>query len=152
MIQAIWHYFRTARSLPLRIFSISPKFGSAARLSRERDEFGERGEKNMVSPLQQKIRVSGPVVITANRLFDGAVVHRSASGAWTEELGSAQILWSAAEAQNALRAAQSEGLEAVGAYVAPIDASEDTAQPGNLRELIRKSGPTFDSPSDRAAA
>ncbi len=106
----------------------------------------------MVSPLQQKIRVSGPVVITANRLFDGAVVHRTASGEWTEELGEAQVLWSAEEARKALKAAQDDGLEAVGPYVAPIDASEASAQPGNMREFIRTSGPTFVLPSDAGAA
>lgn len=106
----------------------------------------------MVSPLQQKIRVSGPVVITANRLFDGAVVHRTASGQWTEEFGDAQVLWSAEEARKALTAAQSDALEAVGPYVAPIDASEDSTRPGNIREFIRTSGPTFVLPSDADAA
>jgi hypothetical protein len=109
----------------------------------------------MVSPLQQKLRVSGPVVITANRLFDGAVVHRTPSGQWTEELGAAQILWSTAEAQAALEAAKGDGLAAVGPYVAPIDTSEPEAQPGNLREFIRARGPSFALPSDgpeRAAA
>jgi Protein of unknown function (DUF2849) len=103
----------------------------------------------MTSPLQQKIRVSGPVVITANRLSDGAVVHRMASGSWTVELSQAQILRTADEAQRALKAAQGEGLEAVGPYVAPVDASEASAQPGNLRELIRTNGPTFPLPSDK---
>ena len=102
----------------------------------------------MVSPLQQKIRVTGPVVITANRLFDGAVVHRTASGDWSEHLSDAQILWSAEEAKKALNAAQGEGLEAVGPYVAPTDASETSTQPGNLREFIRASGPTFVLPTD----
>jgi hypothetical protein len=102
----------------------------------------------MVSPLQQKLRVSGPVVITANRLSDGAVVHRTVSGEWTLELSAAQILWSAEDVQSALKAAQSDGLEAVGPYAAPIDASDDEAQPGNLREFIRARGPTFALPSD----
>jgi hypothetical protein len=104
----------------------------------------------MVSPLQQKLRVNGPVVITANRLADGAVVHRTKSGEWTQMLAEAQILWNAPDVQSALKAAQAEGLEAVGPYAAPIDASEDNAQPGNLREFIRASGPTFALPSDEA--
>jgi hypothetical protein len=106
----------------------------------------------MASPLQQKIRVTGPVVITANRLFDGAVVHRTASGEWSEELDDAQILRSAEEAQKALKAAQGEGLEAVGPYVAPIDTSAASAQPGNMREIIRRNGPTFALPSDEGKA
>jgi hypothetical protein len=104
----------------------------------------------MVSPLQQKLRINGPVVITANRLSDGAVVHRTMSGEWTQALAEAQVLWNAAEVQSALKAAQAEGLEAVGAYAAPIDASQEDAQPGNLREFIRASGPTFALPSDEA--
>jgi hypothetical protein len=106
----------------------------------------------MVSPLQQKIRVSGPVVITANRLSDGAVVHRTAAGQWSEALDDAQILWSTEEARNALKTAQGDGLEAVGPYVAPIETSEASAQPGNIREFIRISGPTFVLPSDTGAA
>jgi len=102
----------------------------------------------MVSPLQQKLRISGPVVITANRLSDGAVVHRSKSGEWTEKLSAAQVLWTAAEAQSALAEAQSDGLVAVGPYVAPVDASKASAKPGNLREYIRTCGPTFALPCD----
>ncbi len=107
----------------------------------------------MVSPLQQKIRIAGPVVITANRLADGAVVHRTASGAWREQLDEAEILVSAEAAQKALKAAQREGLEAVGPYIAPIvSGSEASPRPGNLREAIRTSGPTFDLPSNSGAA
>ncbi len=102
----------------------------------------------MASPLQQKLRVTGPVVITANGLSDGAVVHRGKSGQWTARLSAAQILWTAAEAQHALSEAQSDGLVAVGAYAAPIDASKPSAEPGNLREYIRACGPTFALPCD----
>ena len=35
----------------------------------------------MTSPLQQKLKITGPVVITANRLGDGAVVYRTARAA-----------------------------------------------------------------------
>ncbi len=106
----------------------------------------------MTSPLEQKIRVHGPVVVTANRLSDGLVVHRTPAGHWSERLGEAQILWSAEEAQKALKAAQGDGLEAVGPYIAPIDMSADAAKPGNLREFIRASGPTFSLPSDAPIA
>jgi hypothetical protein len=109
----------------------------------------------MASPLQQKLRINGPVVITANRLSDGAVVHRTAAGEWTEELSAAQVLWSAEEAQHALKAARSDIQAAVGPYVAPVATGEAAAKPGNLREFIRASGPTFALPSngpERAAA
>ena len=108
----------------------------------------QMGRSTMTSPLEKKRRINGPVVITANRLSDGAVVHRTKSGEWTRQLAAAQILWNAEEVQSALKAAQAAGLEAVGAYAAPIDASQEDAQPGNLREFIRTSGPTFALPSD----
>ena len=41
----------------------------------------------MTSPLQQKLKISGPVVVTANRLGDGAVVYRAADGRWTTRTG-----------------------------------------------------------------
>jgi hypothetical protein len=106
------------------------------------------GQQAMASPLQQKLRVSGPVVITANRLSDGAVVHRTKAGLWTESLSAAEVFWTAVEAQSALKEAQADFLAAVGPYVAPINAGETAAQPGNLREFIRASGPTFALPSD----
>ena len=106
----------------------------------------------MASPLQQKLRVTGPVVITANRLHDGAVVHRTASGEWTEDLGKAQILRTAEDALKALKAANTDGLNAVGPYVAPVEAASESAHPGNLREVIRAGGPTFVLPSDADAA
>jgi hypothetical protein len=136
--------------IPLEIFLTSGKL-----LATCKAHSSKSGQQAMASPLQQKLRVSGSVVITANRLSDGAVVHRTGAGQWTEELSAAQVLWSAEEARDALKAAQSDAQAAVGPYVAPIAASEAAAEPGNLRELIRVSGPTFALPSDlphRAAA
>jgi hypothetical protein len=100
----------------------------------------------MTSPLQQKLKISGPVVVTANRLADGAVVYRGAR-AWTTKLDSAAVTTSAAVAQDLLAAAKADGLHAVDAYVAPVKVTEDgEVRPGNLRELIRSSGPTIDIP------
>ena len=31
----------------------------------------------MTSPLQQKIKITGPSIITANRTWDGAVIYRT---------------------------------------------------------------------------
>jgi hypothetical protein len=105
----------------------------------------------MVSPLQQKVRVKGPVVVTANRLFDGSVIYRTAAGLWTDKLGGAEIFRSAKEALKTLKAAQGESLEAVGPYLAPIEQGEPFARPANLRERIRINGPTFVLPSEATA-
>jgi hypothetical protein len=36
----------------------------------------------MTSPLQQKIRITGPSIVTANRTVDGAVVYRNSAQGW----------------------------------------------------------------------
>jgi len=100
----------------------------------------------MTSPLDQKIRITGPVVVTANRLGDGAVVYRRTNGGWSTTLDDAAILTSAAAARDLLAAANADGGSAVGAYLAPVTLAADGAvRPGNLRELIRAGGPTVEA-------
>ena len=99
----------------------------------------------MTSPLDQKIKIKGSVVITANRLADGAVVYRTADGKWTTDLDQAIVVTTADEATVLLQAAAGEGVLAVGAYPAPVEIGPDKhILPGNLREWIRLRGPTVD--------
>jgi Protein of unknown function (DUF2849) len=100
----------------------------------------------MTAPQQQKLRVTGPVVITANRLFDGAVVYRTHRGGWTTGLADAAIAHNAEDASLLLAAAAADGLNAVGAYVAPVRLEANRIAPGNLRELIRWRGPSVALP------
>ena len=100
----------------------------------------------MVAPTQQKLKVHGPVVVTANRLRDGAVVYRAELGGWTTSLEAAAIVHNAQDAKALLAAASAEDLEAVGPYIAPVDTTGGVVMPGNLREQIRMAGPTFDLP------
>ena len=101
----------------------------------------------MTSPLQQKVRINGPVVVTANRLSDGAVVYRSDEDGWTAELTRARVATTAQDAAALLAGATADGNIAVGAYVAPVRLGHDgTIEPGNLREKIRARGPTIDLP------
>jgi hypothetical protein len=90
----------------------------------------------MTSPLEQrKIKITGPVVVTANRVGDGAVVYRRADGGWSTHLDDAAV------------ATDSADLRAVGPYVAPVKlAPGGHVRPGNLRELIRLGGPTIELP------
>lgn len=99
----------------------------------------------MTSPLEQKkLKNTGPVVVTANRVADGAVVYRSADGDWTTELDGAAVAGNAESAQALIAAAAADDLRAVGAYAAPVTfASGGRLRPGNLRELIRLNGPTI---------
>ena len=101
----------------------------------------------MTSPLQQKLKITGPVIITANRVGDGAVVYRAADGRWTTRLERAAVATTAATAGALLSDAVADDLGAVGAYVAPVAVDRNGAvRPGNLRESIRLRGPTFDLP------
>ena len=101
----------------------------------------------MTSPLEQKkIKVTGPVVVTANRVGDGAVVYRRADGGWTTKLDGAAVATNADGAQALMSAAVADDLGAVGPYVAPVKLSSGGhVRPGNLRELIRLGGPTITS-------
>jgi Protein of unknown function (DUF2849) len=101
----------------------------------------------MTSPLdQKKIKVTGPVVITANRTRDGAVVYRHAEG-WTTNLGDAAVVVDAAGAQTLMAAAAADDLGAIGPYIAPVQVlTGGQVRPGNLRERIRVGGPTIELP------
>jgi hypothetical protein len=103
----------------------------------------------MTSPLdQKKIKIAGPVVVTANRVDDGAVVYRSPDGGWTTELGGAAIVIDADSARALAEAAASDDLHAIGPYIAPVKLLPGgNVRPGNLRELIRRAGPTIELPA-----
>jgi len=101
----------------------------------------------MTSPLEQKLRITGPVVVTANRLGDGAVIYRTDGGDWSTRLQQAAVVTTAAAATTLLAAANADDIGAVGPYVAPVRRDADGAlQPGNLREMIRHAGPTIHLP------
>jgi uncharacterized protein DUF2849 len=104
----------------------------------------------MTSPLEQKhkLKIAGPVVVTANRLGDGAVVYRTPDGVWSTRLREAAVVTTAPAATDLLAAAVADDISAVGAYVAPVRQGADGhPQPGNLRESIRLAGPTFALPT-----
>ena len=106
----------------------------------------------MTSPHEQKLRIKGPVVVTANRLTDGAVVYRTADAAWTTDLAAAAVVTTAPAAQDLLKGAVADDVGAVGPYVAPVEVTADhRVLPGNLRERIRLAGPTIDLPGAASA-
>jgi hypothetical protein len=102
----------------------------------------------MTSPLdQKKIKITGPVVVTANRVGDGAVVYRRADGGWTTHLDDAAVATDAGGARHLMDAATADDLRAIGPYVAPVKlGSAGEVRPGNLREFIRLGGPTIELP------
>ena len=91
----------------------------------------------------KKGRNEGEKVVTANRLRDGVVVYRASDGAWTEDLGAAEVV-EAEVAIGALAAAQADELAAVGAYLMDVDTDAGIVPDGRgrLRETIREAGPT----------
>jgi hypothetical protein len=101
----------------------------------------------MTSPLEQKIKITGPVVVTANRVGDGAVVYRRAEGGWSTNLADAAVATDAIVARELIKAAAADELRAVGPYIAPVKLTPDgEVRPGNLRERIRFAGPTIELP------
>jgi hypothetical protein len=101
----------------------------------------------MTSPLQQKLRINGPSVVTANRTTDGAVIYRTAHNSWSTDLSDAAIVREAEPARALLAAATADDIGAVGAYIAPVEIGVDGAiRPGNLREKIRRNGVTIALP------
>jgi len=101
----------------------------------------------MTSPLEQKIRITGPSIVTANRTFDGVVIYRNASQGWSTDLSEAAIVRTVAEARALLAESVADDIGAVGAYIAPVDINDGgNVKPGNLRELIRQRGVTIELP------
>lgn len=101
----------------------------------------------MTSPLQQKLKITGPVVVTANRTTDGIVIYRTARG-WSPKIEDAAVVTTADAALALLKEANADSIYAVGPYVAPVTiGSNGKIVPGNLREKIRTQGPTFELPA-----
>lgn len=101
----------------------------------------------MTSPLQQKIKITGPSVVTANRTWDGIVIWRTAAKGWSADLSDAAIVRTADEARALLVESVADDVGAVGAYIAPVEIKDSgKIKPGNLREHIRLQGVTIDLP------
>ena len=99
----------------------------------------------MTSPLEQKIRITGPSIVTANRTADGAVIYRNRTNGWSTDLSDAAIVRNADEARTLLAEAVADDVGAVGSYIAPVNVKEgEQVKPGNLREHIRQRGVTID--------
>ena len=101
----------------------------------------------MTSPLQQKIKITGPSVVTANRTSDGVVIWRTGAKGWSTDLADAAVVRTADDARTLLAEAIDDDLGAIGAYIAPVEVKEGgKVVPGNLREHIRLQGVTIDLP------
>ena len=101
----------------------------------------------MTSPLQQKLKITGPSMVTANRTWDGVVIYRTAQQGWSTSLADAAIVRTSDEARTLLNEANADDVGAIGSYIAPVEI-KDTGKiaPGNLREQIRSEGLTIELP------
>ena len=101
----------------------------------------------MTSPLQQKLKITGPSVVTANRTWDGGVIYRTTAKGWSEQLADAAIVRNADEAKALLAESVADDVGAIGPYIAPVQVDDaGKILPGNLREQIRRDGVTIDLP------
>ena len=101
----------------------------------------------MTSPLQQKIKITGPSMVTANRTWDGIVIYRTAQQGWSANLSDAAIVRTSDDARALLIEANADDVGAIGAYIAPVEIKDGgKVEPGNLREQIRSEGLTIDLP------
>ena len=101
----------------------------------------------MTSPLQQKIKITGPSMVTANRTWDGVVIYRTARQGWSASLSDAAIVRTSDEARTLLGEATADDVGAIGAYIAPVELNDSgKVAPGNLREQIRSEGLTIELP------
>ena len=100
---------------------------------------------NDLSASTEKIKITGPSMVTANRTSDGVVIYRTAQQGWSASLSDAAIVRTSDEARALLAEANADDVGAVGAYIAPVELKDSgEIKPGNLREHIRSKGLTID--------
>ena len=98
----------------------------------------------MTSPLQQKIKITGPSVVTANRTADGVVIWRTGTMGWSTDLADAAVVRTNDDARKLLAEAVGDDVGSVGSYIAPVELKDGKILPGNLRERIRVKGLTIE--------
>lgn len=88
-----------------------------------------------------------PEILTANRLFDGDVVYRTATGDWVADVDAAELIDGAEQLAAAEAAAQADvkASRVLDVVTVPVDVTDGRIVPKRLRERIRAFGPTVKS-------
>ena len=88
-----------------------------------------------------------PEILTANRLYDGDVVYRTAMGEWVADVDAAELIDDAAQLAAAEAAAQADikAARVVDVVTIPVEVTDGRIVPKRLRERIRAFGPTVKS-------
>jgi hypothetical protein len=84
------------------------------------------------------------LVITGNRLQDGAVVWRGPAGDWSRNIADAAINMTGGQSADCLDAARLEEASGriIGVYEVEIETRDRVVVPTRLRERVRAGGPT----------
>ena len=101
--------------------------------------------------MQAKVKTKGAsqtLVISANRLLDGAVVWLAADGRWAETLAEAEVFVGTAVTTGLATAAQAEARQlVVGAYELEVTPTGTGVVPLRARERFRAAGPSIAVPA-----
>ena len=81
-------------------------------------------------------------IITANALLKGDVVYFTTAKTWTRDIQQAEVFSDEAIAQVRLIAAMAQENVIVGAYLMPIQHTNDGHAPTHFREEFRTKGPS----------
>ena len=81
-------------------------------------------------------------IITANALLEGDVVYFTAADTWTRNIQKAEVFSDEAIAQVRLIEAMAQTNVVVGAYLMPIQHTQDGYAPIHFREEFRTKGPS----------
>ncbi|PTW51751.1 DUF2849 domain-containing protein [Rhodovulum kholense] len=86
-----------------------------------------------------------PSVVTANDLFEGHPVWRTADGRWSATIREAEVLRDPETAEARLAAAASDAARVVGPYLAEVATAPEGPAPLHFREVFRVRGPAHAS-------
>ncbi len=89
-----------------------------------------------------------PLVATANDLRTGAVVYRSAEGAWQRDIARAEMALDKAAIDDLRERAEADlAVRVADLALIPIVRDGAFVRPAALREIIRATGPTIELPA-----
>lgn len=88
-----------------------------------------------------------PEILTANRLYDGDVVYRTAAGDWVDDVDAAELIDGAEQLALAEAAAQADvrACKVLDVVAVKVEVADGRIVPTRLRERIRAFGPTVKS-------
>ncbi|ARC88480.1 DUF2849 domain-containing protein [Rhodovulum sp. MB263] len=87
-----------------------------------------------------------PSVVTANDLFEGHPVWRTAEGRWSATIREAEVLNTPEAAEARLAEAAAEAGQVVGPYLAEVATTPRGPAPLHFREVFRVRGPARPQP------